>query len=443
MSSLSDLAAKAYVFGYPLVYDVTSLMTISARGMGTMPAAPFNHFAFARELAGADAPFVSVNNDTLYAIAQLDVSGGPIVLHVPDTEGRYYVLQFVDAWTNNVAYVGRRATGTGEGRYLITPPGWQGDNPDGLSVVALPTNVATIVGRIACAGPDDLAAATALQDRFTLEPAPGAGTLRGVPMPDRELPESLRFWDALRLWSQAFPPAADDQDVLESFAELGVTESEPPYRDVAPALVEALTAGLTEAKQRIEQLATSGGDRSPSGWQTSLHMFDYNRHFLGIGTLDDERWKIADAEQAYETRAVAARAGLWGNHAYEALYPLTFVDGDGTPLSGEHRYEITFAAPPPVDAFWSMTMYALPDFYLVANPIDRYSLGDRTPDIVHADDGSLTITLQRDEPTDAVARANWLPTPEGAFRPMIRLYQPRDEILDGRYELPPIRRIDG
>lgn len=443
MSPLSDLAEKAYVFGYPLVYNVTSLLAIGANGMGTMPGAPFNHFAYARELANVDASFVSVNNDTLYMIAQLDVSGGPLVLHVPDTDGRYYVLQFVDAWTNNVAYVGRRATGTGEGRYLIAPPGWQGDNPEGLPVVALPTNVATIVGRIACAGPDDIAAATALQDRFTLDPVPGAESLRGVPTPDPELPEALRFWDALRRWSQAFPPVAEDQGYLDQFAQLGITASEPPYRDAAPALVEALTAGLAAGKQRIERLAMSGADPLPSGWQTNLHTFDYNRHALGIGTLDEARWKIADAEPAYEMRAVAARAGLWGNHAYEALYPLTFVDGDGNPLTGEHRYEITFPAPPPVDAFWSMTMYSLPDFYLVANPIDRYSLGDRTPGIVYGDDGSLTITLQRDEPTDPVARANWLPTPDGAFRPMLRLYQPQPAVLDERYELPPIRRIDG
>ncbi len=442
MSPSPELAAQAFVFGYPLVYNVTALQAISAQGMSTMPPAPFNRFAFARELASPDTPFVSVNNDTLYLTAQLDLSGGPVELDVPDTAGRYYVLQFVDAWTNNVAYVGRRATGTAAGAYLIVPPGWNGDAGE-RTVIASPTAIATIVGRIACAGPDDVAAATALQDRFVLREAPGNGPLRGLAAPDPSLPEPLRFWDALRLWSQALPPAASDAAYLASFASLGLTAAEPPYADADPELAEALTAGLAAGREQVERAATATGGAADTGWQTNLHAFDYNRDFFGVGAQDDPRWRIADAEQAYRARAVAARMGLWGNHGYEAVYPTTFVDADGAPLDGRHRYEISFAAPPPVDAFWSMTMYALPEFYLVANPIDRYSIGDRTPGTVTADDGSLTVYLQTDEPDDPVARANWLPTPPGRFRPMIRLYQPRDEVLAGRYALPPIRRTGG
>ena len=139
-------------------------------------------------------------------------------------------------------------------------------------------------------------------------------------------------------------------------------------------------------------------------------------------------------------RAAAARAGLWGNHGYEAVYAQVFVDADGQQLNGANRYEIRFPEPPPAQAFWSITMYDMPDYYLVANPIERYSIGDRTPGLVTAADGSITIRMQRDEPEPA-ARANWLPTPEGDFRPMLRVYIPDQSVLDGTYTLPAIARL--
>src|SRR5690348_15364585 len=144
--------------------------------MGMIRPGPFNSFSHSSRLAGPDDRFVSINNDTIYSIAQVDVSGGPVLLRVPDTAGRYYVLQFVDAWTNNFAYVGRRATGTVAGSFLLVPPGWQGTAPDAVRLIEFPTKVATIVGRWACDGPADLAAVQALQSQLTLEhfgtPAP-------------------------------------------------------------------------------------------------------------------------------------------------------------------------------------------------------------------------------------------------------------------------------
>ena len=134
--------------------------------------------------------------------------------------------------------------------------------------------------------------------------------------------------------------------------------------------------------------------------------------------------------------------GLWGNHGYEAGYAPVYVDADGEPLDGTRRYALRFDTPPPVGAFWSVTMYDVPEFYLVANPIGRYSIGDRTPGLVTAADGSLTIRIQHDEPTDPVARANWLPAPAAPFRPMLRMYEPDAAVFDGGYTLPPITRID-
>ncbi|MFZ0043668.1 MAG: DUF1214 domain-containing protein [Solirubrobacteraceae bacterium] len=180
--------------------------------------------------------------------------------------------------------------------------------------------------------------------------------------------------------------------------------------------------------------------QATSGWSATVHLFDYNLDHLELGTIDAPEWKIADRQQAIATRAVAARVGLWGNHAYEALYAFAYTDADGQRLNGSHRYEMQLAEPLPVDAFWSLTMYDTPDDYLVANPIDRYSIGDRTAGLQTSADGSLTIYVQHDRPEDPAQEANWLPAPAGDFRPGLRMYQPREQLLDGSYPLPALQR---
>jgi hypothetical protein len=307
------LAAAAFVYGFPLVFDPQEVDRFTRHGIGGVPATPFNRFGHASTLAGPEARFVSINNDTVYSIAQLDLSAGPVRLEVPDTGVRYYVLQFVDAWTNNFAYVGHRATGTQAGSFLLLPPGDEAGS-----------------GR------------------------PGTG--------------------------HPLPTAA-------------------------------------------------------------YHIFDYNLDFFEIGALDDPAWKLkAEPQDRYLLRAGAARSGLWGNHGYEAAYAMVYEDADGEQLTGRHRYILRFDRTPPVGAFWSVTMYDTPDFYLVANPIGRYSIGDRTPGLHTAEDGSLTINMQRDEPSSPADRANWLPTPPGDFRPILRMYEPDPAVFDGSYQLPPITK---
>jgi hypothetical protein len=181
-----------------------------------------------------------------------------------------------------------------------------------------------------------------------------------------------------------------------------------------------------------------GGGAAQNGWQLSYHAFDYNLDFFEIGALDDPAWRLEDPKVRYLARAVAARAGLWGNHGYEAGYAGIYDDAAGAALDGTKRYRLTFTSPPPVAAFWSVTMYDTPDFYLVANPIDRYSIGYRTPGLAYGDDGSLTIVMQPDEPSSPDERANWLPTLRGTFRPILRMYEPTDAVFDGSYELPPV-----
>jgi hypothetical protein len=153
---LTALAAEAYIYGFPLIFDLREVSRFTRKGLGSTPAAAFNHFSHSPKLAGPGDRFVSINNDTIYSIAQVDVSGGPVLLRVPDAAGRYYVLQFVDAWTDNFAYVGRRATGTEAGSFLLVPPGWKEDAPPGTRVIGFPTTVGSIVGRWACEGPADL-----------------------------------------------------------------------------------------------------------------------------------------------------------------------------------------------------------------------------------------------------------------------------------------------
>jgi hypothetical protein len=437
---LTALAADAYVYGFALVFDLQQVSRFIHDGLGSLRPAPFNQFSHASKLAGPDERFVSVNNDTIYSIAQVDVSGGPVLLRVPEAAGRYYVLQFVDAWTNNFAYVGRRATGTEAGAFLLVSPGWQPDGLPPAPVIEFPTTVGTIVGRWACDGPADLDAVRMLQGALSLEPYGPPGPARGLPDPVT-VPADLAFFEQLRTWMQAFPPSGPDRAYQQRFAPLGLLDADSPYPDGPADLAKALTAGADAARQKMEEALTEGG-LAPvvNGWTLTFHMFDYNLDHLGPGTIDDPAWKIADRNVSYLARALAARGGLWGNHGYEAAYPMTYTDADGRQLDGHNQYTLTFAQDPPVDGFWSITMYDLPDFYLVANPIGRYSIGDRTPGLRRDGDGSITITIQHEPPADI---SNWLPAPAAPFRPIMRLYQPRAAVLDGTWTIPPVTRVPG
>ena len=435
---LTALAAEAYIYGFSLVFDLQEVDRFTQRGLGSVPPSPFNTFGHATGLATPDEEFVSINNDTVYSIANIDVSGGPVRFDVPDAHGRYYVMQFIDAWTNNFAYVGHRATGTDAASFLLVAPSWQGEAPPGATVIRFPTAVATILGRWAVDGEADLPAVRQLQDGLKLT---HTGTGVGLPDADRGVAEDLRFFEQLRVFIRAFPPALRDRDYQARFEPLGLLASDSPYRNPSPELAASLRAGAAAAKEKMEYALVHGSSPKQNGWSLTYHAFDYNLDYFEVGALDAGEWKMQDGPGRYLERALAARGGLWGNHGYEAAYAMVYDDADGTALDGSGRYELRFASTPPCDAFWSVTMYDTPDFYLVANPIERYSIGDRTPGLRTNDDGSLTITMQHGEPDDADRKANWLPTPSGAFRPILRMYEPREAVFDGSYELPPIRRL--
>ncbi|MER6103504.1 DUF1254 domain-containing protein [Streptomyces sp. NPDC001832] len=440
---LVALAAEAYVYGYPLVHDLSMVQDFMHTGFGPLPPAPFNHFAHSGQPTSPDMHFVPFGNDTVCSIAQLDLSGGPVLLHVPDTDGAYYVLQFVDVWTNNFAYVGHRATGTQAGDWLVVPPGWSGSVPDGVrGVIDAPTSVVSVIGRIAVNGPDDMGRVRELQAQLALtllEP----GTHRtGLPAPDPDVPEPLRFFEQLRVWMADFPPSAADQAYQDRFQPLGLLEEGPsPYVSADPALVHALTEGLVRGRARVVEEASRFAEAG-GGWEMNPHLFDYNLDWHGVGTIDSPEWRISDREASYSRRAVAARSGPWGIHGYEAVYAHTFCDVDGEQLNGARSYTLRFERQPPVGAFWSVTMCGTPDYHLVENPAARYSVGDRTPGLVYGEDGSLTIHIQRERPADPAAAANWLPSPGGDFWPVLSLYEPAPEILDGAYEMPAVERSD-
>ena len=224
-------------------------------GVGSNPQAPYNRFSHSRNLAGPQDTFVTINNDTIYSMAQLDLGVGPVRLHVPDTAGRYYVLQFVDAWTNNFAYVGHRATGTGAGDFLLVPPGWSGDTPAGATVIHVPTMVASIVGRWACAGEPDLPAVHDLQDATTLEPVDAAAVAAGVPDPDPAVAPDLAFWEKLRLWSQAFAPAP---------ARSAVPAERLVHRD-RPDRPVAIRLARGKSRRRLAARDNCGGTHAADG----------------------------------------------------------------------------------------------------------------------------------------------------------------------------------
>lgn len=437
---LVQAATRAYVYGYPLLYNLDEIGKLPS-GRGTLAggkAVPWNTFWYARELLGPSAEFVSPNNDTLYLLTPLDLSGGPVRIDVPDTHGRYYVLQCVDAWTNNFAYIGSRATGTAAGSFTFLPPGWTGAVDDGSTVIHAPSTIAMVVGRLQVDGAADLPAVHDLQDRFSVTAA--TASTDGIPEPADAVAEDLVWWERLRVSLAAFPPPEGDAPFVAMLGRLGLLDAESPYEDPDAALAAALQAGAEAGAAMIEQLA--GGAEPPEGWTNATHYFDYNLDHFEVGTIDAPEWKIEDRSKAAVTRAVAARAGLWGNHGYEACYAAVFRDAEGELLDGSRAYEVTFAPAPPADAFWSLTMYDVPRFYLVDNPIDRYSLGDRSPGLQYGDDGSVTLYLQATSP-GAEHEANWLPTPaDGPFRPMLRAYQPGSSLIDGSYPMPPIRRVD-
>lgn len=359
-----------------------------------------------RRLGPDDREVVSPNNDTVYSNAWLDLSNGPVVIHTPDMGERYWTLGLLDAWTNPFAYVGRRTTGNRRQRTLVHGPGWNGSVPPDVSnVISAPGDDVWIIGRILV---DDTAAdlehVRGLQAQIAARRMDGSDAAMRV--------DTLLDGRSVEVPSAQLYRAIVDQ----ALARNPVPEGEHLQGPLdTKALAEALPRVFDELRGTEQPHALGGG------WALPVAV----RSHWGADVL---------------TRARVARNLIGALGIEEAMYPTAEVDADGRPLDGSNAYELRFppGGGPRVGAFWSLTMYRRSDCLFVANPINRYSIGDRTPGLRLEADGSLAIRMQAADPGPG---CNWLPAPAGElFYVVLRLYQPQREHLDFTYTYPPLRR---
>jgi hypothetical protein len=425
-----EAGIEAVAYGFPLVIMDATRKKVSNVTTSGPSTAPVNQFANMSEFPDASfKDIVRANVDTLYSWAWLDLSKEPIVLSVPDTKGRYYLMPMLDAWTNVFASPGKRTTGTKAGHFAITGPGWTGTLPAGMQQLKSPTNMVWIIGRTQTNGPKDYAAVQAIQKQYKLTPlsafgkpyTPPAGVvdptidMRMAPVEAVAKMSTPTFFNTMAALMKDNPPPAADAPVLAKLAKIGIV----PGEKFDPAKLDpAMAKGL----EKLTATAKVGGAPG-NGWR--------------IPSM-----KLGDYGTAYGTRAVAALVGLGANLPADTIYPMGFVDAEGKALNGTNRYVLHFAKgeEPPVRAFWSVTMYD-PDSFFVANPINRYALSSWMPFKRNAD-GSLDLYIQNESPGKD-KEANWLPSPKGEFNVMIRMYWPNDKapsILDGTWKPPALKQ---
>jgi hypothetical protein len=439
-TDLRALAEEAVVWAYPLYEMRRMRAATSPKRTEAGHAAPegtrwCNLFTHARQLLRAGTSrVVTPNNDTLYTNAWLDLGAGPLVIDVPDTGGRYYVLGLLDFYTNPFAHIGPRLTGTQARSFLVTPPGWSGTLPAGFDApgahIEAPTRWLWVIGRILVDGAHDLPAVHALQDGFSVSPLAEwqAGQAGIAPTPQAFAPDcdpqapatAAHFAAQVNAALRDNPPPAQEQELVARFAAVGLGSGcTEPDDAQAGALQQALDAVLPRLRR------AQSGTTQASGWVLPPLVLD------SFG-------------KDYATRAEVALKYIGMLDGREAVYPMAWTDAQGRPLNGGARYRLRFAPAelPPVQAFWSVTMYDARSYMLVDNCMDRYAIGDRTPGLHRDADGGLTLHIQHARPEGEAAQANWLPAPPGDFYLCLRAYLPRAELLDGRHALPPLQRLD-
>ncbi len=420
--------AQAYLFGYPLVImDVT-------RANAALTLGPPNQLQRVRRFPDADFhEVVRPNVDTLYTTAFISLEQ-PHVFEMAANDARYEVMPFMNAWTDVFAAPGTRSTGTQGGRFLLVGPQWHGPMPAGLTLLRSSTTMVWLIGRTQTNGASDYAIVHGLQDGLRLrslaawqaglEDAPVAWQAAAVkPAPAIEQMKAMpteEFFIRLALLMKQNPPHAADTPMLAKLASLGLAPGQPPQW----GLLERGSAALGRA------LADFGVARELAQPRNLVRGWSTPPATLGQYGTD------------YATRAAVAMVGLGANLPQDAIYPNTRVDSTGQLLDGSHRYALHFKASelPPVNAFWSLTAYDAHDFF-IANPLQRYALGDRDP-LVYNADGSLDLVLQA-QPPSADREPNWLPVQAGEpFLLNARLYWPKAAALDGRWGMPAVQRLD-
>jgi len=442
MAETRAIAEEGFIYGLPIVMNYAVMYEFAVDRNSGQFKAPFNQILNEhRVFTYKDTAVVSPNSDTPYSSVWLDLRAEPIVLSVPAVEKkRYYSVQLCDGNTFNYGYIGSRATGNKAGDYMVVGPDWKGETPPGIEKVFQSSTWFSIaIYRTQLFNPKDMPNVEKVQagykaqplSAYLKKPAPPAAPAIDFPKIDTELVKQ-NFFEYLDFALQFAPPAPEEKEIRAKLARIGIGAGKTfDFKDLSMEHKAEVALGMKAGEEKVTKAADSIG-KNINGWNIGSAFGDrafYNGNWL--------------------LRAAAAKAGIYGNDAAEAVYPLTRKDGDGDPLDGsKHDYTLTFPAgqSPPVSAFWSVTMYDGKTQLLIKNPIDRYLINSpMLPGMKKNPDGSLTIYMQKDSPGKA-KESNWLPAPDGPIYLGMRLYWPKTEppsVLppgEGTWQPPPVKK---
>lgn len=427
------IGVDAYLYFYPLItMDVTRKQSTNIGPGKEIAKGPMNMFVNVPTYPPADVKLVvRPNFDTLYSVAWLDLTKEPMIVSVPDTNGRYYLLPMLDMWSDVFVSPGWRTTGTQAGNFLVTPPGWTGDTPSGMTRIDAPTPYVWIIGRTKTDGPQDYDAVHKIQAGYKTTPLSqnySPPTVTIDPSVDMKTPPKVQvdtmpaekyFGYAAELL-KVIPPHITDQPMIAQLKKIGFEPGKSfELGKVNPAVRKALESAPEDARQlmawKVPTLA-----RVVNGWSMNTDtMGVYGNYYL--------------------KRAIVTQFGLGANLPEDAIYPLNLADESGKPLDGANKYTLHFdkGDAPPANAFWSVTLYDA-EGYQVPNPLNRFAVSSWMPFKYNAD-GSLDLYFQNESPGEG-KEANWLPAPKGGFNLTMRLYAPRSDALSGKWNPPPVTR---
>jgi hypothetical protein len=433
------LAKEAYIYGFPLVDNYRVQCSYFVDRSNPEYKGGWNHIHnTARVYTPDDKAIQTPNSDTPYSYVGADLRAEPLVLYVPEVEkGRYYSLQFIDLYTFNFAYVGSRATGNGAGSYLLAGPNWKGAKPEGIkAVIRCETEFAFVLYRTQLFKPDDLDNVKKVQAGYAAQtlsgflgkalPAAAPQVEFVKPLTREQQRKSPEFFGVLNFVLKFCPTHPSEKELMARFAKLGVGAGGSfDVAKLSPEVRKAVEEGIADAWKEFAEFKAKEVDTRKV---VSGDVFGSREH------LKDN----------YRYRMTAAVLGIYGNSKQEAMYPSYYVDSAGQqPDGAKHRYTLHFAPGqlPPVNAFWSLTLYQLPESLLYANALNRYLINSpMLPGLKRDADGGLTIYVQHDSPGKD-REPNWLPAPEGPFFLVLRLYSPKSEALEGKWKEPPLQRV--
>jgi len=422
ISEIKAIAEEGFIYGLPLVMNYAVMNEYAVDTKGSQFKAPFNQIKSLSHVATyRDTAVITPNSDTPYSMGFLDLRAEPMVLSVPAVpKDRYYAVQLIDGNTYNFGYIGTRATGSERGDYLVVGPDWKGATPPGIKKVFTSTTPFVLdLYRTQLFNPSDISNVMKVQAGYKVQPLstflkqpapPAAPKIDFLPATTEGI--KANFFQYLDAALRFVPPSPEDQEIRAKLARLGIGSGKPlDVNALSPEQKAAVAEGVKAGEEKVTQFLASGM-KNINGWNIGSFFGDRN-FFKG-------NWLM---------RAGAAKGGLYGNDDVEATYPFTRVDATGQPLDGsKHNYTITFPAGqlPPVNAFWSVTMYDGKTQLLIENSINRYLLNSpMLPQMKKNPDGSLTLYIQKDSP-GGDKKANWLPAPNGPIYLVLRLYWPKE-----------------